>query len=103
MKNIRVAEVAEGDLDQIWYQVATRSSSIEIANQVIESITQTFALLSSTPGAGTLREEIDPGVRGFPVGRYLIYYREEGPYVVISRVIPGMRDQAAAFRLDPGL
>ena len=101
MKRIRVAEPAERDLDKIWYRVATKSGSIEIANGVIESITETFPLFASTPEAGTRRDEIEPGVRGFPVEKYIIYYRESGDYVVISRVIPGMRDQATAYQNDP--
>ena len=72
MKRIRVAGPAERDLDKIWYRVATRSGSIEIANGVIESITETFPLLANTPEAGTRRDEIESGVRGFPVGKYLI-------------------------------
>jgi len=98
MKRIRVADLAERDLDKIWYRIATKSGSIEIANGVVESITETFKLFASTPGAGKFRPEIDPGVQGFPVGNYIIYYRESGNYIVISRVIHGMRDQATAYR-----
>ncbi len=101
MKRIRVADPAERDLDTIWYRMAIKSGSIEIANGVVESITETFALFAGTPGAGTFRDEINPGVRGFPAGNYLIYYREEEKYVTISRVIPGMRDQATAYHNDP--
>ncbi len=101
MKRIRVANLAERDLDKIWHRIATKSGSIEIANSVIESITESFGLFSSTPGAGTIRDEIDPGVRGFPVGSYFIYYREDDRYVIISRVISGMRDQVTADQNDP--
>ena len=43
---------------------------------------------------------LNPGVRGFPVGRYIVYYRESGPHLVISRVIHRMRDQKSAFLDD---
>lgn len=101
MKRIRVSSLAEKDLDEIWYHIATRSGSIEIADGVIHSITRTFSLFADTPDAGIRRDEIEPGVRTFPVGKYIIYYRESGKYLVISRVIHGMRDQTAAYRLDP--
>lgn len=97
MKRIRVANLAEQDLDDIWYRIATQSSSIEIANGLIETITETFPLFASTPKAGTRRDEIESGVRGFPVGRYIIYYRESGDFLVISRVLHGMRDQKLAY------
>lgn len=99
MKRIRVAGLAERDLDDIWQRIA-RQSSIEIANAVIESITGTFPLFASTPAAGTRRDEIELGVRGFPVGKYIVYYRAVGDYLVISRVIHGMRDQQSAYLPD---
>ena len=101
MKRIRVAGPAERDLDDIWYYIAKNSGSIEVANGVVDSITETFALFARAPDAGTARDEIEAGLRGFPVGRYIIYYRESGQYVVISRVIHGMRDQKKAYRRDP--
>ena len=39
MKRIRVADLAERDLDEIWYYVAKQSQSIEIVNSVVESLT----------------------------------------------------------------
>ena len=100
MKRIRVSTLAERDLDNIWYRIATQSNSMEIANGVVESITVTFPLFAGNPEAGTRRDEIELGVRGFPVGKYIVYYRESGNYVVISRVIHGMRDQKSAYFPD---
>lgn len=97
MKRIRVASLAEQDLDGIWLEVATRSGSIDIANGVIESITATFPLFTTHPEAGTRRDRIAPGVRGFPVGKYIIYYRDAGRHLVIARVIHGSRDQGIAY------
>ena len=98
MKRIRISESAERDLDEIWYFVATQSSSTVPADRLIDSITETFALLARAPEAGTRRDEIDPGVRGFPVGNYIVYYRDSGRSVDISRVLHGMRDQRLAWR-----
>ena len=33
----------------------------------------------------------------FPWGKYIVYYRE-GSYIIVSRVIHGIRNQRAAFR-----
>ena len=41
--------------------------------------------------AGAMRT-CGPGLRTFPVGRYIIIYRVEGDDVLISHVIPGDRD-----------
>ncbi len=97
MKRLRVSSAAERDLDDVWIYVASHSGSGDIADRLIESLVETFSLLLQVPGVGTLREEIAPGVRGFPVGKYIIYYRESGSYVDIARVLHGMRDQRAAY------
>jgi plasmid stabilization system protein ParE len=45
MKRVRVSHLAERDLDAIWYYIARKSGSIEIADRLVESITETFPLL----------------------------------------------------------
>lgn len=98
MKRIRVSALAEHDLDEIWYFIAKNAGSIEIANSVIESITGAFSLLANAPEAGRKRDEIEAGVRGFTVGNYIVYYRNAGPRLTVSRIIHGMRDQKSAYR-----
>ncbi len=100
MNRVRVSSLAEQDLDDIWHEIAKRSGSLEIANGVVDSITDIFPLFGSTPEAGRRRDDIELGVRTFPVEKYIIYYRNSGQYLVISRVIHGMRDQKAAYFSD---
>jgi len=45
----RVARRAEADLDDIWLYVAKESSSIEIANRLIDTITDRFFTLARSP------------------------------------------------------
>jgi toxin ParE1/3/4 len=98
MKRIRVSHPAEQDLDDIWYYIVRESGSIEIADSLVESITEMFPLFAQAPEAGTRRDEIAPGLRGFPVRNYIIYYAETAQHVVISRILHGMRDQKSAYR-----
>lgn len=49
MRRIQVADLAERDLDQIWHRVATSSGNIEVANGVVDSLTESFALFASRP------------------------------------------------------
>jgi toxin ParE1/3/4 len=100
MKRLRVSNLAEQDLDEIWYEIAKRSGSIEIATGVVDSITGVFPLFANNPEAGRRRDEIELGVRSFPVENYIIYYRQSGHHLVISRIIHGMRDQKAAYFPD---
>ena len=97
MKLLRVSAAAELDLDNIWHYVATNSGSVERANKFVDAITQRLSVLAHSPKAGTVRTEIAPGLRGLPVGDYVVYYREAKRWVVISRIIHGSRDQDAAY------
>ncbi|MBI5281180.1 MAG: type II toxin-antitoxin system RelE/ParE family toxin [Candidatus Solibacter usitatus] len=89
---------ADSDLDGIWYYVATQSGSMEIADRLIDSITDRFFLLASHPHMGRVRDgDLRPGLRSFPVGEYVIIYRAEGADVLILRVVSGSRDIAALW------
>ncbi len=89
---------ADSDLDDIWYYVATRSGSIEIADRLIDSITDRFFLLATHPNIGRARDEdLRPGSRSFPTGEYVIIYRIQEEDVLILRVLRGSRDIAALF------
>ena len=97
--DFRVAPQAESDLDDIWYFVATESSSVDVADRLIDSITARFALLARQPYIGRRRDEdLRPGVRSFVVGDYVIAYRLDGDNVLILRVLRGSRDIEALFR-----
>jgi toxin ParE1/3/4 len=93
----RVALAAERDLDDIWYYVAKESGSLDIANRLIDTITDRFFLLSGFPYLGRSREE-DFGVecRSFAVGDVIVYviHTED---VLILRVAHGRRDIDALF------
>jgi len=89
----RLAPETEGELDEIWYYIARESGSVEIADRLIDSITERFFLLATHPHVGRRRDEdLRPGLRSFPVGRYVILYRVVGNDVVILHVMPAARD-----------
>jgi toxin ParE1/3/4 len=73
-----------------------------VADRFVDAITERFVLLAGMPDMGRSRNEIEPGLRSFPVGDYLIYYRRRPRGgIVISRVIHGKRDQARAWLGQP--
>ncbi len=89
----RVAPQAEAELDGLWYYVARESGSIEIADRLIDSITERFLLLARNPRLGRRRDdELRPGIRSFPVGEYIILYRIEAEDVLILHVFRGSRN-----------
>jgi toxin ParE1/3/4 len=94
----RLAPAVDGDLDEIWYYVAKESGSLEIANRLIDSITDRFLLLAAFPFVGRSRaEDFGAGSRSSAVGEYVIVYCLEAEDVLILRVVHGRRDIEALF------
>jgi toxin ParE1/3/4 len=95
----RLAPQVENELDDMWYYLARESGSTDIADRLIDSITDRFFLLAIHPYVGRRRDDdLQPGLRSFPVGEYVIIYRVEAENVLILHVMRGSRDIEALFR-----
>lgn len=94
----RVAPRAETDLNEIWLYVARDSGSLEIANRLIDSITDRFFTLARFPHIGRSRDkDFRPGIRSLPVAGYVIVYCVEDEDVLILRVVHGRRQLDDVF------
>jgi toxin ParE1/3/4 len=93
----RVSKDAERDLDEIFLYWAKRAG-LSAADRIIDSIAERFWLVGEHPNAGRASEEIAAGVRCFPAGKYLIYYRRTRACTEILHIFHGARDQERAFR-----
>lgn len=97
MTQHRLAPRAKSDLDEIWIYLAQEGGT-ELADRLVDSITNCFPMLARMPKSGRARPEVGEDTRSFPIGKYLIYYRaRERGGILISRVLHGKRDQCAAF------
>lgn len=92
----RISDDAERDLDEIFLYWAERTS-LTIADRVIDEIVERFRLLSEFPEAGRSSDHIASGVKCFPAGQYLIYYRKARKYTDIPHIFHGAREQTQAF------
>jgi plasmid stabilization system protein ParE len=94
MGEFRLAPEAEVELDGIWLRIARESGSIDIANRVLDNITERFWLLAQHPYIGRRRDDDwRAGLRSFPVEEYIIVHRViEDDIVLILHVIRGSRD-----------
>ena len=73
----RLAPAATFDLDDIWIYIAKESGNLEVADKIIDAITERFWFISRHPHIGRGRDEdLRSGLRSFPVGKHLIRYRE---------------------------
>jgi toxin ParE1/3/4 len=93
-----VSPRVKAELEDIWHHIATHSVSIDIANRVVESITDQFVQLSKHPHLGRRRDDLRPGMRSVTVGSYIVIYRVEGSNVRILHVVHGRRDIKSVIR-----
>ena len=92
----RVSHAARRDLDDIFLYWAKRAS-LAVADRLIENITSRFWLLCEYPEAGRSADDIALGVKCFPAGKYLIYYRKAKRGVEILHIFHGAQDQKRAI------
>jgi toxin ParE1/3/4 len=78
------------DLEEIHDYIAGDSPTA--ASRWIDKLEREWQNLVEMTGMGRRREELAPGLRSFPVGVYLIFYREVEDGVQILRVLHGARD-----------
>jgi toxin ParE1/3/4 len=98
MTEFRLAPAAQAQLDDIWLHVARESGSIEIANRIVDNITDRFWLLARHPFIGRKRDDLARGLRSFTVGDYIVVHRiEDDGTVLISFVFHGSQDIEAFF------
>jgi toxin ParE1/3/4 len=90
----RISSQARADLDDIWYQIVSEGGSESSADRMVDLIAGRFLLLSDWPRLGRARLDLRRGLRSFPAGDYVIFYRITRAGVVIQRVLHGRRDMA---------
>ena len=82
--------LARADLLDIWNYVADDSPAK--ADRLLDSINKHCQTLARFPKMGRARGELGPSIRSFPVGNYVIFYREVSRGIEIIRVLHGARD-----------
>ncbi len=90
-----ISKEAESDLEEIWSYIA--KDSPRRADNFIDRIHAKCKMILGMPEVGIKRDEIFPGIRSFPIGRYLIFYRIEVDNVEIVRILSGYRDIEVLF------
>jgi toxin ParE1/3/4 len=93
----RISDNARRELDEIFLYWAERTNLV-IADRVIDEIVERFRLLGEFPEAGRSSDDIATGVKCFPAGQYLIYYRKARKYTDILHIFHGAREQVQAFK-----
>jgi toxin ParE1/3/4 len=86
---------AEADLVGIWNYIAQDSPAN--ADRVLDRINDTLNRLAALPFMGQARFDLAPGLRMFPVGSYLIFFRPIESGIEVIRVLHGKRNITGRF------
>lgn len=86
---LRRTAQAEEDLINIWAHIARDNPAA--ADRLLDILDEKSQALARNPKIGMARDDVAAGLRHFPVGRYLILYRDLGDGVEVVRYIHGMR------------
>jgi toxin ParE1/3/4 len=87
--------LAAADIAEIWDYIA--EDSIAQADAWVDRLDETLRLLATQPRMGRLREELSPGLRSLPFGRYVIFYEPLNDGIDVVRVLHAARDVDAQF------
>ena len=70
--------------------------------EFVDRVEAKCQMLAHSPGMGFRRDDLTPGLRCWPVGRHVIFYRCVTDGIDIVRVVHGSRDLAKLFADDVG-
>lgn len=98
MPRIAKTALAEQDLEDIWFHIATDDPVA--ADRTLDILGRKCRVLSVQPYLGRARDELAPDIRSLAVAPYIIFYRPLADGVEIARVLHGARDVDALFHPD---
>jgi toxin ParE1/3/4 len=96
MPRLTIAAQAQADLQEIFNYVA--QDHPEAARRVLQRLRVAARQLAQHPRMGRNRsEDLRCGLYSFPVGAYVLFYREQPGGIALVRVIHGSRDLLKLF------
>ncbi|MBF0135340.1 MAG: type II toxin-antitoxin system RelE/ParE family toxin [Magnetococcus sp. DMHC-1] len=98
MAKLTRTKASENDLLSIWQYVA--EDNPEAADRLVMTFESKCILLADNPRLGRSRSDIAPGLRYFPVGDYVIFYRETHDGVQVVRILHGARNMDVLFETE---
>lgn len=98
MKRVALSPAAAQDLADIAAHVAANRPSA--VNDVLDALEAACRLVAEYPNAGRARDEVDAGVRSFPIGAYVLFYYPSAQGIGIARILHARRGVTTAFDVD---
>lgn len=96
MPRIRFTNAAETDLLELWMTIA--EANLVAADESLDIIQATVALLDTQPEMGRTRPELADSLRSFPTRTsYIIFYFSDDDGLLVVRVLHHARDIDADY------
>ena len=95
MPSYSLSREARQDIDEILIFIA--ADNLDAAISFNDHLDNVFVMLSDNPKAGRERLELNEGLRSFPLGNYLVFYRIWAEKISITRVLHSARDLDELF------
>lgn len=86
---------AEADILEIWDFIA--DDSVSEADRWIDRLDEKLRLWATQPTIGRLRDELAPGLRSMPFGRYVVFFTPLADGIDVVRVLQAARDVDREF------
>jgi toxin ParE1/3/4 len=86
---VRRSRRSDHDYAEIWHYIAFDNP--RAADEMLRRIDERLALYALQPRMGTDRSELVRGLRSFPIGNYLAFYRDIAGGIELVRVLHGAR------------
>ena len=90
MPTLLISPEAEQDLVDIWLHIA--EDQPVNADCFLERLQEKAQKLAEFADMGVDRLELAPGIKSFPVERYVLFYRPNEHGIELVRVLHGSRD-----------
>lgn len=84
------APQAEADLIDIWLYVSEDQPLN--ADRLLDRLDDAAKLIAETPKMGVDRPELLSGLKSFPIGNHVLYYRVKPDVLELVRVLSASRD-----------
>ena len=96
MRSVRLAPLAEHDLEDIWTYTA-RTWSVDQADRYLAGIIEALDALAHGDRAGRDAGDIRPGYLKYASGRHLLFYKLAPAHLDVIRILHQRMDIEAHF------
>ncbi|WP_042724328.1 type II toxin-antitoxin system RelE/ParE family toxin [Chthoniobacter flavus] len=98
MLRILRTPASRSDYEEIWTYIAVHD--LAAADRLVDQFDAALRVIALSPRIGRKVDDLSPGLRSFPIGNYLIFYRLSGDALEVIRLVHGARDITPEYFVD---